>query len=687
MGGRIVVILVCMLMLTTVAGSLPSTDTTKKQTEKEIEPSNRDYSHDILGEFFTLTTCFPCRYSHRALKNLDAGEYHPMHYVTMVYDKDDGNKEARVRSSELGVTHSPTVWWDGPYKKDQGSSEDIEEDMADYNVSILECGNRNVPDLDLNLDVEWLGAVRNDPADGQTLVPIEQIMTWTSSQMEIDIEVINNDADEYSSRIRVYVNEVNSTFWDDKWGDPYTNCFLDYAMNVFVDIPASSSWDDTVIFDGYEHNTGYGEDYQNITQDNIIVVATVFRNDTDKYADQTTSIRTGYDTDPKRYDIYFDNTTPPTLIQENSTSKKYIPPPGGLNWEETYYWKVDERDQNDVMTYGDILTFTTRGNDPPNEPSMPNPPNESTSIPILVNLSWIGGDPDLDDVTYNVYFGDNPLEELPLLSENQTDPWYKVGDLEFQHYYYWRIIAWDYYGEKTVGDKWQFTTEVNVPPNQAIDPYPNDGDSAVPTDDLILRWNGSDDNYGDTLKYDVYFDDVNPPTTLQAEGIYVNHFELEYDLQPYNEYYWQIDTTDREGEFTPGKVWTFYTGINHRPTCPIVDGPIKFKPNVEKNFTFVSTDEDNHTVRYVVDWDDETPQVETGLFKNGTIVTLSHAWAKTGTYTIKARAYDEHNLSCNDWTEYEIVVTRSKAFNIYLLDVIFARFPKLFTIILQFIER
>jgi hypothetical protein len=61
-------------MLSTVAGSLPSTDIGIKQSENETKSSNMAYSHDILGEFFTLTTCVPCKYSHRALKYLYANK-------------------------------------------------------------------------------------------------------------------------------------------------------------------------------------------------------------------------------------------------------------------------------------------------------------------------------------------------------------------------------------------------------------------------------------------------------------------------------------------------------------------------------------------------------------------------------------------------------------------------------------
>ena len=64
---KIVAILVCMLMISSMAGALSSINTSTKMLDIEPQPAENSYSHDILGEFFTLTTCVPCKYSHRAL--------------------------------------------------------------------------------------------------------------------------------------------------------------------------------------------------------------------------------------------------------------------------------------------------------------------------------------------------------------------------------------------------------------------------------------------------------------------------------------------------------------------------------------------------------------------------------------------------------------------------------------------
>ncbi|UCF49177.1 MAG: hypothetical protein JSU91_05355 [Thermoplasmatales archaeon] len=95
-------------------------------------------------------------------------------------------------------------------------------------------------------------------------------------------------------------------------------------------------------------------------------------------------------------------------------------------------------------------------NNPPYEPSEPIPENNSVSVDIEINLSWSGGDPDGDNVTYDVYFGDyNPP---PKVVSNQTDNYYNPGILDFGRTYYWQIFAWDNKTLCTKGQIWSFTT-------------------------------------------------------------------------------------------------------------------------------------------------------------------------------------------------------------------------------------
>jgi hypothetical protein len=97
-------------------------------------------------------------------------------------------------------------------------------------------------------------------------------------------------------------------------------------------------------------------------------------------------------------------------------------------------------------------------NNPPNEPTNPVPENSSTNILITTNLSWTGGDPDGDTVTYDVYFG--TTSSPPKIAANHSNTTYDpIGSLDYNTTYYWKIIAWDNQSASTSGPLWSFTTE------------------------------------------------------------------------------------------------------------------------------------------------------------------------------------------------------------------------------------
>ncbi len=96
------------------------------------------------------------------------------------------------------------------------------------------------------------------------------------------------------------------------------------------------------------------------------------------------------------------------------------------------------------------------GNNPPNTPSNPNPANGATGVSTTPTLSWTGGDPDGNPVTYDVYFGTSTSP--PLVANNQASTTYIPGTLSSGTTYYWKIVAEDSLGATTSGPTWSFTT-------------------------------------------------------------------------------------------------------------------------------------------------------------------------------------------------------------------------------------
>jgi len=99
-------------------------------------------------------------------------------------------------------------------------------------------------------------------------------------------------------------------------------------------------------------------------------------------------------------------------------------------------------------------------NSPPYEPSEPIPENNSINVNIDTNISWTGGDPDEDTVTYDIYFGTtNPPSKI---ASNHTETTFELDLMDYNTTYYWQIVAWDYYVPCKKGPIWSFTTE-NTP--------------------------------------------------------------------------------------------------------------------------------------------------------------------------------------------------------------------------------
>jgi uncharacterized repeat protein (TIGR01451 family) len=93
----------------------------------------------------------------------------------------------------------------------------------------------------------------------------------------------------------------------------------------------------------------------------------------------------------------------------------------------------------------------------PDTPSNPTPNNEAINQSLNVDLSWDGGDPDGDAVTYDVYF-DTSNPPAALVSDDQSETTYAPGTLEEQTQYFWKIVAKDEHNETTDGPVWNFTT-------------------------------------------------------------------------------------------------------------------------------------------------------------------------------------------------------------------------------------
>jgi len=346
---------------------------------------NRVFTHAVFTEDGSATWCGPCDNAHQALKNIHQSGDYPFYYTTLV---DDKNTHAAARLGEYNLGGFPTVFFDGGNTVVVGGWTGAE---AAYRTAITQTGARVVADIDVTLNVTWYG----------------------NAAMNIKVAVHNNEATQYSGRIRVYITELGSTMgWKDTTGHVYTCAFLDYAFNQDISITSGNTWTASAIWDGHNYNDGYGHNYGNIQYGNIEVIAVVFNSE---------------------------------------AHQGYADPPFGNPF--TAYWV-------------DNATGVRVGcNTPPNTANAPTPTNGSTNVDIHKQLSWMGGDVNpFDTVTYDVYCG--TTSPPPKVASNQSSTTYTPGTMNIVTNYYWKIVAWDNNGASAAGPIWQFITENNNPPNK-----------------------------------------------------------------------------------------------------------------------------------------------------------------------------------------------------------------------------
>lgn len=118
-------------------------------------------------------------------------------------------------------------------------------------------------------------------------------------------------------------------------------------------------------------------------------------------------------------------------------------------------------------------------------------------------------------------------------------------------------------------------------------------------------------------------------------------------------YLLEVKATDSQGAESPWSDGLTVTidranGLPTRPTTPA--GPASSSPETACTFTSSATDPDGDDLQLTFDWGDRS-QSSTGFFKSGNPISASHAWARPGTYYVRAMATDRRGGQ-SDWSSY-----------------------------------
>ena len=277
----------------------------------------------------------------------------------------------------------------------------------------------------------------------------------------------------------------------------------------------------------------------------------------------------------------------------------------------------------------------------PEMPDSPSPAHNSNNVELTVDLSWTGGDPLGLDVTYDVYFGTtNPP---PKESEEQSETTFSTT-LSYSKTYYWKVIAWNTLGESCEGPVWSFTTK-NKPTPSYTPPTKNPPVAHISADETyqafvndLLEFDGSK-SYGqsgaDIISWDWDFGDG-----TSANGKTVSH-----SYKTAGTYTITLTVTDDNDKTDEKTVKAIIKTPNQPPSKPQITGPRNGQKDTQYDFSFVSTDSNNDDIQYMIEWGDDSPLVATNFEESSTKITVSHAWAKPGIYTVSVIAQDGHSSS------------------------------------------
>jgi hypothetical protein len=97
-------------------------------------------------------------------------------------------------------------------------------------------------------------------------------------------------------------------------------------------------------------------------------------------------------------------------------------------------------------------------NHSPYIPTDPVPSDGATDQAVDVALGWLGGDPDGDPVTYDVYLDPDDNTPETLVCDDVASPACEPGLLFAATHYYWQVVASDEHAATKASPVWDFTT-------------------------------------------------------------------------------------------------------------------------------------------------------------------------------------------------------------------------------------
>jgi chitodextrinase len=310
----------------------------------------------------------------------------------------------------------------------------------------------------------------------------------------------------------------------------------------------------------------------------------------------------------------------------------------GLAYSTTYLLWVNATDTGSGQYTRQWYTFTTKANLPPAF-GTPSPTNNSNPTTLTLSWSILINDPEGDSFSWTIQCsngqnnsGNNATNGTKTLS---------LSGLAYQTTYKVWVNATDPAGSAQYTRRWYtFTPRVGSGPPPPPPPGPEnknpiaDASAGAPYQGFVgspILFDGSK-SYDPDGNITKWLWDFGDNTTNTGET--VNH-----TYSKAGTYTVRLTVTDNEGATHTDTTTCLIKQHNRPPSPPVITGPTSGTKNTLYTYTIVSTDLDNDTLQYRVDWGDTTVQ-SSGFLPNAANYIINHTWGLAGRYTVTVTVTD-----------------------------------------------
>ncbi|MCC7439428.1 MAG: T9SS type A sorting domain-containing protein [Armatimonadetes bacterium] len=231
---------------------------------------------------------------------------------------------------------------------------------------------------------------------------------------------------------------------------------------------------------------------------------------------------------------------------------------GNLPAGQTFHWRV-RADNGEVKSdWSGVFNFSTAPESPISllAPQLLTPPNNTTSAPLLVTMTW-DSIPEASD--YEVEIGKDATFESVDTTLTSTTAWAELAGLPNATTYHWRARARSGAATSAWSRPFQFTTESVEPQLPSLPELiaPADGSTGV-MNPVQLRWKAASNGQS-------YIVEISNSGAFAGEQNKVQITSVDHYLDSLPEgtkQWWRVRAANQYGQSEATKPWSFTTNIS-----------------------------------------------------------------------------------------------------------------------------